>query len=58
MNMQCDESIDENYRINDISTDTAEAMQLDMDEILVKSFHPAHGAMYECEKQMHMSVTR
>jgi hypothetical protein len=28
-------------------------MQLDMDEILVKSLHPTHGAMYEYDKWMH-----
>jgi hypothetical protein len=48
--MQCNESIDENNRIDDISTDATEAMQLDMDEILVKSLHPTHVAMYEYDK--------
>jgi hypothetical protein len=48
--MQGNESIDKNNRIDDISTDATEAMQLDMDEILVKSLHPTHGAMYEYDK--------
>lgn len=53
MNMQCNESVDENYRVSNVSTDATEAMHLDMDEIVVKSLHQTHCAMYECEKQMH-----
>lgn len=56
MNMQCNKSIEKNDRINNISTDATEAMQPDMDKILVKSFHPTHGALYQCEKQMHVCV--
>jgi hypothetical protein len=50
MNMQCNESVDGNDRVNNISADATDAMQLDMDEIIVKSIHPTHGAMYECDK--------
>jgi len=50
MNMQCDESIDKNDQVDNVSADTTEAMQLDMDEIVVKSPHPAHGAIYECDR--------
>jgi hypothetical protein len=47
--MQCNESVDENDQVNNVFAVATEAMQLDMDEIAVKSLHVIHGAMYECE---------
>jgi hypothetical protein len=48
MNMQCKELIDGNDRI-DKSSEMTEAMQLDMDEIMVKSSRPIHDAIYACD---------
>jgi hypothetical protein len=50
MNMQCNESVEEKNRVDNASADVTGVMQLDMEEIVVKSLHLIHGAMYECDK--------
>jgi hypothetical protein len=55
MNMQCKELIDGNDRI-DKSSEMTEAMQLDMDEIMVKSSRPIHDAIYACDTKAFMPL--
>jgi hypothetical protein len=50
MNMQCNESVEEKNRVDNASADATEVMQLDMDEIVVKSLHLIHDSLYECDK--------